>query len=122
GNVIAFNGAAGVAVAYDSVRNPILGNSIHANAGLGIDLNNDGPSPPDPGDGDTGPNLLQNAPVLAATTSFAESDPRYGRTIITGTLDGPPGTTFRLAFFSSTVPDPTGYGEGQTFLGADTIT
>src|SRR5262249_1482087 len=73
GNVIAFNGGAGVVVGTDTAHgflatqagtgNAVLGNSIFANAGLGIDLGNaDGVTPNDPGDADTGPNNFQNFP------------------------------------------------------------
>src|SRR5262249_39726535 len=55
GNVIAFNGGAGVAVTgTTSTGNSIRGNSIFSNAGLGIDLGADGVTPNDPGDGDGG--------------------------------------------------------------------
>ena len=69
GNTIAFNGGAGVVdqlVEFiSSERNAIRGNSIHSNGGLGIDLNGDGVTPNDPGDADSGPNGLQNFPVLS---------------------------------------------------------
>src|SRR5262249_46479736 len=46
GNTIAFNGGAGVDVADSpSIGNAIRGNSIHDNAGLGIDLGGDGVTP-----------------------------------------------------------------------------
>ena len=69
GNRIAYN-ADGVVV-VDGRRNPIWGNSISDNAGLGIDLGADGPTPNDSDDSDTGPNDLQNYPLL----SIDDSDP-----------------------------------------------
>ena len=60
GNVIAFNGGAGVSVQGGNAQ----GNAIHSNAELGIDLNNDGVTPNDPGDADSGPNGLQNFPEI----------------------------------------------------------
>jgi hypothetical protein len=51
------------------------------------------------------------------------SPPKRGRfTTIHGTLNSTPSTrlkkrTFIIQFFSSSVADPSGYGEGQTFLG-----
>jgi hypothetical protein len=63
-NTIAHNGGAGVRV-VSGLGSPILGNKIFSNGGLGIDLGPDGPTPNDNGDGDGGPNELQNAPVIA---------------------------------------------------------
>jgi hypothetical protein len=76
GNTIAFNGAAGVAVfgdpmaAVQNTGNAILGNSIHDNA-LGIDLvstttypTDDGVTMNTSGGPHSGPNQLQNFPVL----------------------------------------------------------
>ena len=64
-NIIAFNGGNGVTVgAYSSdtaaIDNSILSNSIHDNAGLGIDLGDDGVTPNN--SGPFGPNLLENYP------------------------------------------------------------
>ena len=33
-----------------------------------------------------------------------------------------PNTTFLIQFFSSLAPDPSGFGQGQTFLGSTTVT
>ena len=65
----------------------------------------------DAGDADTGPNNLQNYPLLTAVTISS------GSATITGTLNSTPATTFRLEFFSNPSADDTGFGEGQTFLG-----
>jgi hypothetical protein len=63
GNRIAFNGGAGIRVdATAGSANALLGNSIEANAGLGLDLGGDGVTSNDPPaslDGDGGPNGLQ---------------------------------------------------------------
>jgi hypothetical protein len=120
GNVIAFNGGAGVVISGGPGSASILGNSIFANGGLGIDLSiptnpADGVTPNDPGDPDTGPNNFQNFPVLTSATAG-------NSTTITGTLNSTPNTTFRVEFFASDAADPTGFGEGQTFLGFMTVT
>src|SRR5262249_34664587 len=62
GNLVAFNGGAGIA-ADSGTGNLFRSNSIFSNAGLGIDLGADGVTPNDPGDPDGGANDLQNFPV-----------------------------------------------------------
>jgi len=73
-------------------------------------------TPNDPGDGDTGPNNLQNFPVLTQATSPA------GMTEVQGSLNSSGSTAFTLQFFSSPACDPSGHGEGQTFLGSTPVT
>ncbi len=114
-NTIAHNGGDGVAVVITtgpSIKKGIIRNSIYSNAGLGIDLGNNGVTPNDPSDGDTGPNTLQNYPVLTSVSTNG------GQTTISGTLNSTPNTSFYLEFYSSQTADPTGFGEGQTYLGA----
>jgi parallel beta-helix repeat protein len=114
GNTIAFNGGAGVAVVdATSVNNSIRGNSIHNNGGLGIDLGNDGvtlngPSPR------SGPNNLQNFPVLQVAGLVA------GGTGVVGSLDSLPGTAYTVDFYATSA-DPSGYGQGQTYLGSKLV-
>ena len=76
GNVIAFNTGAGVSLdATAGHSNVVDPNSIFANGGLGIDLNNDGaPTPNDPGDPDDGPNKLQNFPEMTAANIQPNGD------------------------------------------------
>ena len=38
-------------------------------------------------------------------------------TVVQGTLNSTASTTFRIEFFSNTAADPSGYGEGQDYLG-----
>jgi len=108
-NAIADNAGDGVAVLAGKVR--ILRNSIHDNDGLGIDLGDDGVTANDPGDGDTGPNRLQNFPALSSAVTTG------GSTDIQGTLHSAGGVKFVLRFFSSGACDPSTNGEGATFLG-----
>ncbi|HEX4796685.1 MAG TPA: PKD domain-containing protein [Humisphaera sp.] len=111
GNVIAFNGHAGVNIlAGQNIG--ILSNRIFANASLGIDLNGNGVTPNDAGDADSGDNNLQNYPVLATAATDGV------KTTITGTLNSAPGAAFLLQFFANAAADPTGFGQGQTPLGA----
>ena len=115
GNCIAFNMGAGVKVEGAATTSAVLGNSIFANIGLGIDLDNDGVTPNDPGDEDSGPNQLQNAPVILTLANFA------AELAVTGSLDAEAATKYRLEFFASAAPDPSGFGEGQRPLGNDRV-
>lgn len=118
-NTIAFNGRDGVSVSGTSpgttfgTGNRILGNSIFFNSGLGIDLGDDGVTANDAKDTDTGSNRLQNYPVISSAVISG------GSTTIRGSLNSTPGKRFTLRFFSISGPavDPSGFGEGQTFLG-----
>lgn len=115
-NTISGNANHGVMVIGDSATgNSILRNSISDNGspgGLGIELSNGGVTPNDPRDPDTGPNTLQNFPVITSA----------GATAIKGTLNSRPRKTFTVQLFSSPAPNfPTGFGEGETFIGAKRV-
>jgi hypothetical protein len=114
-NLIANNGAAGIAVESTSSGNSFRQNRIFNNGGLGIDLNNDGVTLNDPLDPDLGANTLLNFPVITAFTPAAAST-------VGGTYNGLANLTFELQFFASAVADPTGFGEGARYLGSTTIT
>ncbi|HEX7149841.1 MAG TPA: Calx-beta domain-containing protein [Thermoanaerobaculia bacterium] len=114
GNVIAFNTGAGVEIA-SGTGTRLIGNSIHSNGGLGIDLAGDVVHTNDFGDADTGANDRQNAPVLTTAVTSA------GTTTISGTFASLPSVPFTLEFFSSPAADPSGYGEGAVFLGRTAI-
>jgi parallel beta-helix repeat protein len=113
GNTIAFN--TGVGVLVDPVEgfsgHRIRGNSIHSNGGLGIDLRGDGVTANDPGDADTGPNQLQNFPVLSVALAGAS-------TRVSGNLNSAANATFNLDFYASAAADPSGFGEGARYLGS----
>ena len=115
-NLISGNGGAGVAI-YNpgTTGNRISGNSITANGGLGIDLWGDGVTANDAGDGDTGPNNLQNFPVLTSAILGTA-------TTVSGTLNSTASTTFRLEFFANVSGDASGAGEGLNFIGATNVT
>jgi CSLREA domain-containing protein len=114
-NTVAFNGHGGIVV-KSGTGDAALSNSVHDNAGLGIDLGDDGVTANDAGDADTGANNLQNFPLLnAADTSGAS-------TKIQGTLDSAASATFRVEFFSSPACDASGNGEGRTLLGSSNVT
>ena len=114
-NTIAFNTGAGVNI-FGGSNNAILGNSIFSNQILGINLSDDpGVTPNDACDGDSGANNLQNFPSLTSATSGG------GITTIMGTLDSTMNSAFRVEFFSNPSCDPSGNGQGQTFIGSANI-
>jgi CSLREA domain-containing protein len=119
GNVIAGNnGGDGVAITGSVSGNAVLGNSIFSNTGLGIDLGDDGVTTNDIGDGDTGPNGLQNFPVLSAAVTDGSSNVH-----IAGSLSTDSGiATYRVEFFAGTSPDPSGFGEARRYLGFADVT
>jgi len=111
GNLIAFNSGPGVKVLGSSTQNAIRRNSIHLNAGLGIDLDLTGVTANDTLDPDAGPNGLQNFPVLTSATFSG------GNTTISGTINTTPSTAVEIDWFASAAKDPTNFGEGQNYLG-----
>jgi titin len=111
GNVIAANTHAGLAiVGNNSAGNTISQNAIFGNGELGIDLGNNGITPNSPGGPHTGPNDLQNYPVLTAGAS-----PGTG----SGSLNSVHNTTFTIEFFASPSNTP---GQGKDFLGSIQVT
>ncbi len=109
-NVIAHNSNRGIYL--QNAGNRISQNAIHSNGNIGIDLNFDGVTPNDLGDGDSGGNNRQNFPVITSVTAST----------IDGTLNSTPNTLFTLEFFANAAVDASGHGEGQTYLGAMTAT
>lgn len=125
GNVIAYSTtSAGVAVDTTVFgggmpsANTLRGNSIHDNAGPGIDLGRDGVTPNGSHTG-PGPNDWQAFPVLSAAYSGASS-------IVVGSFHSTPNTTFTLDFYANAQPahlfQGAYYGEGQRWLGQITVT
>jgi trimeric autotransporter adhesin len=127
-NTIAFNGGNGVKINDTSgsrtssiSSNSIFSNAIFSNAGLGIDLAG-GEATPAPGpigiattndlqDVDSGPNGLQNFPVLSSAKTVS------GKTTIKGKLNSSPNESYTIQFFSN----PSG-NEGKKLIGQKSIT
>ncbi|MFT7558105.1 MAG: peptidoglycan hydrolase-like protein with peptidoglycan-binding domain, partial [Planctomycetota bacterium] len=94
----------------------IIGNNIYSNGTLGIDNEGDGVSVNDIGDGDEGANDLLNYPLINSV--------QYSGNVATVAyvLDVPAGD-YRVEFFENPDGvDTNGYGEGQLFVGSDTVT
>ncbi len=122
-NRIAFN-ATGIGMVGSATGNLIAGNEIFGNdgaapGGVGIDLyagtTADGHTANDVNDGDSGGNNLQNHPAGIAATRIASG------LHLTGTVDRPtlPAVqSFTIAVYVSSACDPSGFGEGEHFLGS----
>lgn len=113
-NTIAHNLGSGVFV-ESGTGNEIL-NRIFGNGGLGIDLAPAGVTGNDAGDGDSGPNGLQNFPTLISQAPTGGPE----RTI-TLTLESAPNASYRIDLFNSTECDPSGHGEGKDRIGNATV-
>ncbi len=114
-NTIAFNGRSGIQIIDlpgAATGNGFLVNSIFDNLGLGIDLGPFGVTINDPQDHDVGPNNLQNYPELTSALSTGGSLELEG--ILDSTLDH----SFTIRVYSSPICDPSGHGEGKTYLGS----
>ena len=127
GNRIAFaqdSLRCGVRVRTGAFNNLISGNAIFSNGALGIDL--------DPTDGSSSPGVNRIVPCESGVASDAANGGQNypvltniisgAGTRIRGSLNSVQGKVFTLQFFSSPVGDPSGYGEGQVFLGQTTLT
>jgi len=112
GNIIRYNSGPGVSVAGNAQHNTISANSIFANS-IGIDLNADGVTPNDHCDIDSGPNGLQNFPVLTSAVS--------GENAITiqGNIDSSPNTTYLVEFFGNLACSTA--VQGSSFLGSASV-
>ncbi len=116
-NLIAFNGSTSSATVTAGVLatgGPVLisGNSTYSNARLGIDLNGSGIP-------------LLNAPM--GTTNYpvilsASYDPVNNLSNYSGTLDAAASTPYQVEIFRLATANASGYGEGQTFVGAVDVT
>jgi hypothetical protein len=115
-NVIAYNTGSGVAVLSSTATgNAIEGNSIYSNSSLGIDLNGDGVTLNHFGSA-AGPNDLQNFPVITSAVVNGAN------LTITGTLNSLPSENDSIDFYWSTAGDPSGYGQGQSYIGSTSVT
>jgi len=118
GNIIAYNGSGAVGAGVQLMGLvsgvSILSNSIHDNAGLGINLG-DGPTPNHTPSQAPGPNDWQNYPVLSVAQGDGQS------TVASGTLTARPSQSYTIQFFWNDQPDPSGFGEGKRFVGSISV-
>jgi Concanavalin A-like lectin/glucanases superfamily/Putative Ig domain len=117
-NLIANSQLEGIQVASGH-GHTLRGNSFINNGSLAINLVSsfgELPEMNDPGDGDTGPNNLQNYPVLLAVTNLGTN------LFIAGRLSSGTNSTYTLDFYGSPTAGALGFGEGQHYLGAISVT
>jgi parallel beta-helix repeat protein len=136
GNSIFSNGAQGIWV-NSGTQNQISQNSVYSNHGLGIQ-DGAGASAGNSCQANTnGGNGLQNAPVLTAQSggtvfvAATATDPngntsQFSNCVavtdssnlasIVGSLNSLQSTTYTIEFFQNSACDPSGFGQGQTFL------
>ena len=119
-NHIAFNAGAGF-VLFDSstTNNTLRGNNVFSNGLVGINLfggaeNFWGVTFNDFDDSDTGPNQLQNHPILTQATGSGLN------TLIAGTFNGAANRTVLIDLYRNDVLDASGNGEGQHHIGSTT--
>jgi len=124
-NIIAHNGRGGVMIKEHQssdtnadgnkiTKNSIYGNGTSATSGLGIDLDDDGLTLNDVGDPDNLPNQDLNFPVIDSAINVGGQTNIYGHIDI----DSDPLQAVIEVFLAKA--DPSGYGEGQKFLGSTT--
>ena len=110
-NIIAYNHGNGVTVMNTGdIRNTISCNSIFQNDSLGIDLYPPGINSNDAGDGDSGPNMKMNYPVINGTVPLPPT-----QTIVSGTLDTPLPQYCMVELFKADV-NGNGFAQGRTWL------
>lgn len=116
-NLIAFFGR-GVSV-INTATGVSAGPNRFVRVDLPVDLGGDGVTANDPDDVDSGPNDLQNFPVLSLARRGADS------LLVQGTLDRPAGSTsltYTITLYASESCTASGHGPGQRMLGNQSIT
>jgi hypothetical protein len=108
----------GVAVTGSASQVNITNNTFFT-FDIPIDLGNNGVTVNDNLDSDTGPNNLQNYPVLTSATEQTISG--INRYVIGGTLNSEANTSYRIDYYSSS-EDPSGGVYFPKFLGSETVT
>lgn len=116
-NVIAYNTGPGIVFigTTNLIGNQFTGNSIYSNS-FGIDLGYNGVTSNDTGDGDTGPNGLLNYPVITGAESTGDS------ISLAVSYSSKASKPYVLEFFWSRNCDVSGFGQGEVYLGWDSVT
>jgi hypothetical protein len=121
-NWIAFSSAAGVLVEGPSTRGvDVNRNRIFRNTGLGINLKPPGEgveqtTANDPDDPDTGPNAVQNFPLISLATGDS------GGLFVSGSLNSRPSTTYRIDVYRNPAGTTAAASEAEHHVGTTTVT
>lgn len=110
GSTVADNGGAGIATETGGRVDVSAATTIHDNAGLGIDLRDDGVTPNAAGS-------ATNAPVI---TGRITNDVN-GHDEFDGTLDAKPSSAYTVNLYDDPVCDPSGNGEATNRIGFTTV-
>ncbi|MEE4271623.1 MAG: Calx-beta domain-containing protein [Thermoanaerobaculales bacterium] len=111
--------SASTGISFDESWGPVEEVRFSANvvaecSNLAIDLYPTGVTPNDPGDADSGPNGLQNFPVLLS--AYADTGE------VTGTLEtNAEIATYEIEFYENTTCGPLGHGLAESYLGSSTL-
>jgi hypothetical protein len=124
GNTIAFNGFTGVYIGSNNsnmcVGDTIRGDAIFSNDRIGINLaggteDSYGVTANHPGGAVPGPNDLQNYPIITNAVASGTG------TTISGTLNSSASQFFLIDIYRNPAPDPSGHGQGQVYVGSETV-
>lgn len=114
-NTVAYNGLAGISAwehpstAINCDQNAFVQNAVYNNQAIGIDLGDNGVTVNDPGDADTGADQELNFPIITGAVWAA------GTTTVSGTA----AAGIQVELYRANI-DPSGYGEGDLYLGTTT--
>ena len=121
-NIIAFNKADGVLISdVSTTGNSVRGNSIFGNTELSINLQPAGepvgtPTPNHTGGAISGPNNLQNTPVISSAFNSGTA------VTIIGSLNSDANTVFHLDFYRAPTPSTAGFGPATFYIGSTDVT
>ncbi|HJQ07743.1 MAG TPA: hypothetical protein VJ872_19985 [Nocardioides sp.] len=110
GSTVADNGGAGIATESGARVDVSAATTIHDNAGLGIDLHNDGVTANAAGS-------ATNAPVITGRIT----NDANGHDEFDGTLDAKPSSAYTVNLYDDPVCDPSGNGEATNRIGFTTV-
>jgi trimeric autotransporter adhesin len=106
-NIIANSSGPAISIPDANAGSLLSANRMFGNDGLGIDLGDDGVTPNDGLDPDSGPNTLQNFPVITRAERTGET------TTVEGDLTSVPNEPFILEFFQASGKSR----QGKVYLG-----